>query len=156
MAIIGEVGAGKTQLVNTFSDIKPFQTETESSIDIGKQYTTVGFDYGRVMIDQETALGLYGLPGQRRYSFVWETVNKSLWGLLILVKYGEQIDFDNVREILRFFAPREKSVACIVGVTHIENADKNVAIALTKDIQSILAEFRINEPVLALDARSAE
>jgi signal recognition particle receptor subunit beta len=108
MAIIGEVGAGKTQLVKTLSQIKPFETEAKSTIDIGKEFTTVGVDYGRLMISDDLALGLYGLPGQERYSFVWETVNQSLWGLLILVKYGEKVDFDNIDKVLKFFNPRER------------------------------------------------
>ena len=72
LAIIGEVGAGKTQLVKTLSEISPLETEAKSSIDIGKEYTTVGIDYGRITLADDMALGIYGVPGQERYSFLWE------------------------------------------------------------------------------------
>ncbi len=58
LAIIGEVGAGKTQFVRTLSEISTIKTEAVSTMDIGKDLTTVGIDYGRIMIDQQTALGL--------------------------------------------------------------------------------------------------
>ena len=85
LAIVGEVGAGKTQLIKVISEISPFATEAKSSVDIGKEYTTVGIDYGRLTLDEDVALGLYGLPGQKRFSMLWEMVRQGLWGLLVLV-----------------------------------------------------------------------
>lgn len=103
LAIIGEVGAGKTQLVRTLSEINPVETEAKSSIDIGKEYTTVGIDYGRITLSDDMALGIYGVPGQERFSFLWEFVNQSLWGLLILIRYGETPDYANIDKLLDFF-----------------------------------------------------
>ena len=67
MAVVGDVGAGKTQLIRSLSEIDPLSTEAQSSIDIGKEFTTVGIDYGRINLDEDTALGLYGVPGQQRF-----------------------------------------------------------------------------------------
>lgn len=156
MAIIGAVGSGKTQLVSTLSDIEPFETEEKSSVDIGKEFTTVGIDYGRLMIDDKLALGLYGLPGQDRYSFVWETVNKGLWGLLILVKFEDEVDIENIDMLLKFFNPRAEGVPCIIGVTHVENAKPKEFDKLAQTIQSVLSSHLINAPILALDARDKE
>ena len=153
LAIIGEVGAGKTKLVSTLSEISPFETEAESSIDIGKQYTTVGIDYGRIQLDDETALGLYGVPGQERYSFLWDFVNSSLWGLVILVKYGESPDIENLNKLLRFFSPRENGTACLVALTHAENALDDDLQDLTQDIQSILGTHGVVAPVFPIDTR---
>ena len=74
LAIVGEVGAGKTKMIATLSEINPIETEAESSVDIGKKYTTVGIDYGRISLSEDTALGLYGLPSttlmwQNTYDF---------------------------------------------------------------------------------------
>ena len=100
LAIVGEVGAGKTKLVKTLSEIAPLTTEAESSIDIGKKHTTVGIDYGRISLSEDMALGLYGVPGQERYSFLWKLVNTNLWGLLLLIKSGETPDFENLDNII--------------------------------------------------------
>ncbi len=70
LAIVGEVGAGKTQLINTISEISPFATEARSSVDIGKEFTTVGIDSGRLSLDADIALGLFGLPEKNAFRCV--------------------------------------------------------------------------------------
>ncbi|MBE0443116.1 MAG: GTP-binding protein [Psychrobacter sp.] len=156
LAIIGEVGAGKTQLVNTLSEINPIETEAESSIDIGKKYTTVGIDYGRITLSDEMALGIYGVPGQERFSFLWEFVNQSLWGLLILIKYGETPDYANIDKLLKFFAPEKNQTTCIVGITHSEDADKDKLATLGQEIRIMLMQHNVVAPVINTDPRSRE
>ena len=153
LAIVGEVGAGKTQLVTTLSEIQPFNTEAESSVDIGKQYTTVGIDYGRLKLDNETALGLFGMPGQERYSFLWEYAKDSLWGLVMLVKFTEQPNLENLDKLLQFFAPTENQTACIVGITHCESAATADLQVLKNDLQGMLALHNTQAPMVQIDAR---
>ena len=153
LAIVGEVGAGKTKLVATLSEITPFKTEAESSIDIGKKYTTVGIDYGRISLSDDSALGLYGVPGQERYSFLWEFVSENLWGLLVLIKSGETPNYTNLDKLLTFFAPSKKSVACIIGITHCDNTDDGVTRALHQEIQAMLTHHNIVAPILNIDPR---
>ena len=131
LAIVGELGAGKTQLVNTLSEINPVETEAQSSVNIGKKYTTVGIDYGRINVSDDTALGLYGVPGQARYSFVWELVNTSLWGLLILIRYGESPNYQNLEKLIEFFDPHKYGTSCAVGISHCEDADPDELHALS-------------------------
>jgi signal recognition particle receptor subunit beta len=153
LAIIGEVGAGKTQLVASLSEIQPFETEAESTQDIGKQFTTVGIDYGRIKLEQGVALGLYGIPGQSRYSFIWEMVNQSLWGLVILVKFSDNLDSESLNNLLSYFEPSKNDTACIVGVTHCDIASEDNIDALTQQINSVLSDHGVVAPVLSLDAR---
>jgi len=156
LAIAGEVGSGKTKLIATLSEISPLQTEAKSSIDIGKEYTTVGIDYGRISLGSETALGLYGVPGQERYSFLWEMVNTSLWGLLILIKCGETPDYDNLGKLLTFFAPNEQATKCMVGITHCDGMDDGTVSALSLEIQAMLKHYNIMAPVLNIDPRKRD
>lgn len=156
LAIVGEVGAGKTQLINTLSEIKPVETESKSYVDIGKDFTTVGIDYGRLKIDEDTAIGLYGLPGQERFSFVWETVGRSIWGLFILVKCGDSINADNIHRLIKYFSPVESNVGCIVGITHAETETDEVVGRLTAEIDDLLQKKNIKAPILKLDTRNIE
>jgi signal recognition particle receptor subunit beta len=153
IAIIGEVGAGKTRLIKTLSEIMPLETEAESSIDIGKDFTTVGIDYGRITIDNETALGLYGVPGQERYSFLWEFVNQSLWGLVLLIKSSDEPNVENMNKLLTFFSPAKNKVPCIVAITHCEDSKNEELRALTSGIASILEEHKISAPIVNIDPR---
>jgi len=156
LAIIGEVGAGKTQMVKTLSEIKPFESEAESSVDIGKKYTTVGIDYGRISLSPETALGLYGVPGQKRYSFLWEIVNNNLWGLIILVKFGESPNYENLENLLNFFAPSDKKTTCVVCVTHCEGAETEELSIQGQEIKMMLAQKNIITPVFYIDPRDKQ
>lgn len=156
LAIIGEVGSGKTKLIGTLSEISPLKTEAESTVDIGKKYTTVGIDYGRISLSDDTALGLYGVPGQERYSFLWDFVNTSLWGLLILIKYGEVPDYDNLDKLLTFFGPNTNQTSCVVGVTHCDDANGDVLTALSQEIQAVLGHHNVVAPILHIDPRDKD
>lgn len=153
LAVVGEVGSGKTQLIRTLSEIDPVDTEVESSKDIGKPQTTVGIDYGRLTLDENTALGLYGLPGQQRFSFLWETVNQSLFGLLMLVKYGEKVNYDDLSQLVKVFEPQKRGVVCAIGVTHSENAERDDIKVLSIEIKSFLSQLGLTAPALVLDPR---
>lgn len=151
LAIFGEVGAGKTRLINTLSQISPFETEVESTVNIDKQFTTVGIDYGRIQLDDETALGLYGVPGQDRYSFIWEMVNTSLWGVTILIKYGETINTQQLKKIIDFFELEKQEIPLVIAVTYCEGATPEKLKAITTSVNAILNDYSIKSPVLYVD-----
>ncbi len=157
LAIVGEVGAGKTQLIHTISEISPFMTEAKSSVDIGKEFTTVGIDYGRLSLSEDIALGLYGLPGQKRFSMLWDMVNKELWGLLLLVKYNTDLNVNSIADILEHFQPAQSQVPVVVGLTHSDLAEDDDQLNLFLDIlQFALNEFDLAAPVLCVDPRSVD
>ncbi|MGB3619799.1 hypothetical protein FT643_08720 [Ketobacter sp. MCCC 1A13808] len=156
LAVVGEVGAGKTQLINTISEISPFATEAKSSVDIGKEFTTVGIDYGRLSLAEDVALGLYGLPGQKRFSLLWDMVSQGLWGLLILVKYGDGFDSEQLDNIINHFSPYEKNIPVMIGVTHCEEADEGELDTLYEFIQMVLDDYGLTPPIYPVDPRDVE
>ncbi|WP_221801350.1 GTP-binding protein [Oceanobacter mangrovi] len=156
LAIVGEVGAGKTQIIHTISEISPFATEERSSVDIGKEFTTVGIDYGRLSLDEDTALGLYGLPGQKRFKMLWEMVKGGLWGLLVLVKYGDGLNLDDLEEILDFFDPAAHELPLIIGITHCENAEDEDLEVLLEYVEFVLAKHALVAPIVPVDARQLD
>ncbi len=156
LVIVGEVGAGKTKFVSTLSEIDPLKTEAKSTIDIGKEFTTVGIDYGRINLSEDTALGLYGVPGQERFSFLWEFVNKNPWGLLLLIKSGETPNYDNLEKMLSFFSPKDNDTVCVVGITHCDQSDAAEIGALCQEVQALLAHYDIVAPIVNIDPRDRE
>lgn len=153
LAIIGNVGAGKTELVKTLSEISPVNTDVKSSVDIGKLNTTVGIDYGRIELGESTALGIYGVPGQERFSFIWEMVKSSLWGVIILFKLSQQTDFEALKQWLEFFQISNKKLPCIIGISHCD-ADSDIDIAsVTNNIQELLQAQAVFAPIIPLDTR---
>ncbi|NEE51632.1 ATP-binding protein, partial [Streptomyces sp. SID8455] len=76
MLVVGPLGVGKTTLIGTVSEIEPLSTEasmTQASVrvdpdvDSGKRTTTVALDFGRLTIDGDLVLYLFGTPGQQRF-----------------------------------------------------------------------------------------
>lgn len=153
MAILGEVGSGKTQLVRTLSEISPLMTEAESSIDIGKKYTTVGIDYGRISLSDDIALGLFGLPGQARYEFLWRMICESLWGVVILVKLSSDVDSESIGNILSFFKKTNKDTPFVIGVTHCDLAASGDLNSMIGTLNGLLLEHELQAPIIPFDPR---
>jgi len=95
IVVSGSFGVGKTTLVGTISEITPLRTEarmTTASLGIddreflpAKTTTTVALDFGRVTINDDLRLYLFGTPGQDRFGFMWDGLVRGALGALILV-----------------------------------------------------------------------
>ena len=75
MVVTGPFAAGKTEFINSVSEIDVVSTErkiTRASEAATKGATTVAMDFGRITVDENLILFLFGTPGQRRFDFMWE------------------------------------------------------------------------------------
>src|ERR1700692_75765 len=92
--IAGGFGSGKTTLVGAISEVRPLRTEetlTTASVGLddltgvdGKTTTTVALDFGRITLGTKVVLYLFGMPGQERFSFMWEELAYGALGAVIL------------------------------------------------------------------------
>lgn len=95
IVIVGGFGVGKTTLVGAVSEIRPLSTEetmTQAGVGIDdptgvreKFRTTVAFDFGRITLDDEMVLYLFGAPGQERFWFLWDRLFSGTLGAVVLV-----------------------------------------------------------------------
>jgi uncharacterized protein len=93
--VVGAFGVGKTTLIGSVSEIAPLRTEeTMTSASVGvdslaglddKATTTVAMDFGRITVNSEIVLYLFGTPGQRRFWDLWEGLAEGAVGALVLV-----------------------------------------------------------------------
>jgi signal recognition particle receptor subunit beta len=102
--VTGPFNSGKTQFIQTISDIPVVSTERRvTTEDRGiKAETTVAMDYGRVKLDDKI-LHLNGTPGQVRFDFMWEILAKEMNGFVILVDSVDRGSFPEVLELAGIF-----------------------------------------------------
>jgi small GTP-binding protein len=102
--VTGPFNAGKTQFIETVSDIDVVTTERRiTTEDRGiKAETTVAMDYGRMEIDGVT-LHLNGTPGQARFDFMWEILATEMNGFIVLVDSTDHLSFADANELIALF-----------------------------------------------------
>ncbi|GHF05097.1 ATP-binding protein [Amycolatopsis deserti] len=156
IVVAGGFGAGKTTFVGSVSEIVPLTTEammTDASRGIdnldqtpNKATTTVAMDFGRVSLDKDLILYLFGTPGQQRFWFMWDDLVRGAIGAVVLA---------DTRRLADSFAPvdffEDRRLPYIIGVNtfdgqlHHELSDVREALAIDESI-----------PIVRCDARDRE
>jgi signal recognition particle receptor subunit beta len=156
IVIAGGFGVGKTTLVGSVSEITPLTTEaimTSAGVGVddtrqvpGKNTTTVAMDFGRISIDHDLILYLFGTPGQTRFWFMWDELVRGAIGAVVMVDTRRladcfaAIDFFEHRRL-----PYLVAINCFDGVQYHDPNDVREALAISHDV-----------PVLSCDARSRD
>ena len=116
MVITGPFSSGKTQFIQSVSEIDVVSTERKISSDAEKikESTTVAMDFGRITVDDDLVLYLIGTPGQKRFDFMWEILSEGMLGFVVMVDSTKPETFREAKSILetfRAYAPTPYVVA---------------------------------------------
>ena len=117
MVVTGPFSAGKTEFIRSVSEIDVVSTERKISSareKTVKESTTVAMDFGRITVDDDLVLYLFGTPGQRRFDFMWEILSEGMLGFVVMVDSTRPETFREARSILetfRAYAPTPYVVA---------------------------------------------
>ncbi|KEI45440.1 GTP-binding protein [Saccharopolyspora rectivirgula] len=156
IVVAGGFGVGKTTFVGSVSEIVPLTTEavmTEASVGVddlsatpNKVTTTVAMDFGRVSLDSDLILYLFGTPGQHRFWFMWDDLVRGAIGAVVLVDTRRladafaSIDFFEDRQL-----PYIIAVNTFDGVLHHRLEDVREALTIEDSV-----------PIITVDARQRE
>lgn len=154
--ISGGFGVGKTTMVGSVSEIVPMRTEeliSELSVGVddvtgveAKTTTTVAMDFGRITINPELILYLFGTPGQDRFWFMWDELAKGALGAIVL---ADTRRLDSCFPAIDFFERRD--IPFVVGV----NCFGGVQLYDVNEIRDAL-DLDPFVPVQLCDARQRE
>ena len=117
VVVTGPFAAGKTTLIRTISEITVLSTERgiTDSTRKRKAETTVAMDFGRITIDRDLVLYLFGTPGQDRFDFMWEILGEGMIGYLLLVDAAREESIQEAAGILEAFRTMAR-VPFVVGL----------------------------------------
>ncbi|MFF4352764.1 ATP/GTP-binding protein [Streptomyces sp. NPDC001530] len=153
IVVAGGFGVGKTTLVTAVSEITPLQTEalmTQASEDTDdltgtpdKLTTTVAMDFGRITLDDDLVLYLFGTPGQQRFWFMWDDLVRGAIGAVVLA---------DTRRLSDCFPALDYFESCglpyVVAVNHFDGSERFEP----EDVREALT-VPAHIPVMIMDAR---
>ncbi|QOC90614.1 GTP-binding protein [Micromonospora craniellae] len=151
--VAGGFGAGKTTLVSALSEVRPLQTEeilTGAGIETDdlsgvetKSTTTVAMDFGRITINDDLQLYLFGTPGQDRFWFLWDELAFGALGAVVLADTRRLADcFPSID----YF--EQRGIPFVVGVNCFDNSQRfsleavRRALDLDGDVPMVLCDAR--------------
>jgi len=156
IVVTGPFSAGKTQFIQSISEIDVIATEKKISRDderVVKDQTTVAMDFGRISVADDLVLYLFGTPGQRRFDFMWEILAGGMLGFVVLLDSVKPETFREARSILdtfRNYAPVPYVVAA--NKQDLEDAwtpeDLRIALRIPPEIKVL--------PCVATDRESVQ
>ncbi len=155
IVITGPFNSGKTSFIQTVSEIDVVATERKitNEAERVKETTTVAMDFGRITVDEDLVLYLFGTPGQKRFDFMWEILSEGMLGFVVMVDSTRPETFYEARSILetfRAYAPTPYVVAAnkqdLSDAWDLE--DMRIALRLAKDVKLL--------PCVATDKESVK
>ncbi|MGB2570179.1 GTP-binding protein [Micromonospora citrea] len=151
--VAGGFGAGKTTLVSALSEVRPLQTEEVlTSVGIGtddisgvetKTTTTVAMDFGRITINEDLQVYLFGTPGQDRFWFLWDELAFGALGAVVLADTRRLADcFPSIDYFEQRGIPFVVGVNCFDGSRRFGIEAVRQALDLDPEVPMVLCDAR--------------
>ncbi|MEU6123940.1 ATP/GTP-binding protein [Streptomyces sp. NPDC047123] len=153
--VAGGFGVGKTTFTGAVSEIAPLSTEellttvSEATDDLSgvenKTTTTVAMDFGRITLDPEHVLYLFGTPGQERFWFMWDELSEGALGAVVL---ADTRRLEDCFAAVDFF--EQRGMGFIVAINEFDGAHRyepeevRAAIDLDPHVPVVRCDARIS------------
>jgi signal recognition particle receptor subunit beta len=149
IAVVGPLGVGKTTFVTSVSDISPLTTEEPLSTPAPpgtpptKTTTTVAMDFGRISLDDQVVLYLFGTPGQERFWFLWDGLVEGALGAIVLVDVRRlEASFDVLERLEDRGVPFVVAANCFPGAPVYPVEELRGAMDLPGSVPVLLCDAR--------------
>jgi signal recognition particle receptor subunit beta len=152
----GPMGAGKTTAIQSLSEIEVVSTEANNSERhiVDKATTTVALDYGEILIDGEEKVRLYGIPGQKRFDFMWAILKKRAKGMILLVNSDAPDPIGQMLSFIEDFRELYDRGGVVVGISRADVVDGPTLSDFTEALERTDPDLVI--PVFTVDPRDRD
>lgn len=82
----------------------------------------MAMDFGRITIDENLVLYLFGTPGQERFDFMWDVLSEGILGYIVMVDSSDAEGLVQTEKILEFFEPVDVPFVVAANKQDIEGA----------------------------------
>ena len=154
LVFVGAPGSGKSTCIGAVSDISVISTDVACTDGLAaiKETTTVAMDYGEMSLGDDERLLLYGLPGQSRFTFMFDTVAENLAGVVVLIDASSAAPLVGLEGTLRTYAGRIGETPFVAAINKVQgNVD-----ALREQVAETLRRHGLVGPLIVVDARRRE
>ncbi|WP_181765921.1 GTP-binding protein [Streptomyces albidus (ex Kaewkla and Franco 2022)] len=151
--VAGGFGVGKTTMIGSVSEVPPLETDeymTQASLGVDdlagtpdKSTTTVAMDFGRITLDPDHVLYMFGTPGQDRFWFMWDDLALGSLGAVVLADPRRltdsfaSVDFFEQRRI-----PFAVGVNCFYGRCDFSAEEVQTAMNLRTPAPVVMCDVR--------------
>ena len=151
IVFMGEPGAGKTTCFAALSQITPVNTDVVCTDELSaiKEQTTVALDYGELSLDDDLRLLLYGLPGQSRFSYMFDVVRDGLLGIVLLVDGAATDPLAGLRDTLGTYATECRKRPCVVAINKTRPSSGDLPVRIAEELR----RHSLVAPIISVDAR---
>lgn len=101
--VTGSFNSGKTEFIKCISEIDPITTDkpvTENGLKDIKNFTTVAIDFGTITIDKDIIIHIYATPGQERFKFIYDILEKNALALIVL---GDMTSRESISNMYKYY-----------------------------------------------------
>lgn len=154
LVFAGPMGAGKTTAIRSIADSPPISTEMDLSegATAEKSTTTVAFDFAVVMLDDDTPLYVYGMPGQDYFTYMRKILLQGAIGVVLVLDGSAAGIGSDCSEWLQSLQECQAPPHVVIGITKTEAApDFSLA-----EVRSVVRRSGQVIPVFTFDARDSE
>jgi hypothetical protein len=121
-------------------DVVATERKISSESERIKETTTVAMDFGRITVDDDLVLYLFGTPGQKRFDFMWEILSEGMLGFVVMVDSSRPETFREARRILETFRAYAPTPYVVTANKQDlpdawEPSDMRIALRLASDVK---------------------
>ncbi len=151
--VAGGFGVGKTTLVGAVSEVTPLRTEevmTAAGVGVDdldgiahKHTTTVALDFGRITLDEDLVLYLFGTPGQERFWSMWDDLATGALGAVVLADTRRlEASFGSIDFFERRGVPFVVGINVFDGILLYDDHEIRTALDLDPHVPTVFCDVR--------------